>query len=116
MEIVEIKEFIEQEISFREEELEHHEIKIDTKDHINSLDHILYMLDELEDKADNTTEWIKLTTHGMIRFQCKKCDSIFSLPWEHCPKCGREVTNNIKSKVHKYNYETGKLEEVKEDK
>lgn len=71
------------------------------------------MLDELEDKTDNTTEWIKLTTHGMIRFQCKKCDSIFSLPWEHCPKCGRKVTNNIKTNVHKYNYETGKLEKLK---
>lgn len=79
----------------------------------NSLEKIKSMLDELEDNTDNTTEWIKLTTHGMIRFQCKKCDSIFSLPWEHCPKCGRKVTNNIKTNVHKYNYETGKLEELK---
>ena len=79
----------------------------------NDIEHLVSMLDELEDKTDNTTEWIKLTTHGMIRFQCKKCDSIFSLPWEHCPKCGREVTNNIKTNVHKYNYETGKLEELK---
>lgn len=78
-----------------------------------ALREVLSMLDELEDKTDNTTEWIKLTTHGMIRFQCKKCDSIFSLPWEHCPKCGRKVTNNIKTNVHKYNYETGKLEELK---
>ncbi len=49
MTVAEIKEYIIQEISFREEELEHHEIKIDTKDHINSLDHILSMLDELEE-------------------------------------------------------------------
>lgn len=112
MKIVEIKEFIKKQIEeYDEIPSEYQDAKF--KQATADLVIVLGMLDELEDKTDNTTEWIKLTTHGMIRFQCKKCDSIFTLPWEHCPKCGREVTNNFKSKVHKYNYETGKLEEVK---
>ena len=72
MTVAEIKEFIIQEISFREEELEHHEIKINTKEHIIYLDYILSMLDELE--PNNINQAIKIidTEKDKLKFDVDK--------------------------------------------
>ena len=56
MTVVEIKDYIEQEISFREEEMEHYETKVDIKDHINCLDQIKSMLNEIEEIPQDTED------------------------------------------------------------
>ena len=71
--------------------------------------------EDIKKYEDVTTEWIRLTDYGCVRYKCKKCGSIKTLAYNYCPDCGRISTNNIISTVERYNPETGKYEKEKEN-
>ena len=90
MTVAEIKDYIEQEISFREEELKNHEIYVDIKDHINFIDQVKDMLDQLDEQT--------MSRHSATFLTCRIIDEL-------------DVPNSVAETIEQ-KLMSGKFEEV----
>lgn len=95
MTVTEIKDFIEQEVSFREEEMKYHETKVDIKDHINCLDQIKSMLDELDDRPKAKWEEVKFDIDIASRYECSNCHCLSHSKSRFCADCGARMNDEV---------------------